>query len=384
MLANIMDGFTQNANLIEKCCIFIAFLASAEDDRICWKIADSSGVEKLVMAMERFPFHATIQTEASKAIAHLSAEQDVRFLFAALGGIGRLVIGVNFFCDNTVFLEHAYSAISNLCRDVGEDFLDIRILIRTTVETIAMHPDSINLTKSALSTLLNISMKGLEAKEIIANEGGIRTTIQTMERAITTPSLIERGFSIIWSLAVSNPNQGRISAERGIFVVVSALLATTAQCGSTVEEQEQLERVQLEGCGCLFTLALDPENRFAIRESGGPEAIALSAAVHKKSEKFQAEVCKLMACLSTSCGVPIEISQEEALTTITAMRNFPRTEDVQVHGCMAIVNFLHASNGAVIAVTTPAIVEAVNRAAECFPFQCASSFDEFNYIIHSL
>lgn len=385
LLGDIIDKFIESAGVVEKCCALFSLLASAEDPGINLSIAEANGVEKLVMVMERFASDGTIQSEVSKAISHLTTEQDVRHLFAALGGIGPLLKAVETFADNIVLLERAFSVIMKITSDVGEGFLNIPQMARVIIKTIALHPESVDLEKRALRALQNLSMKGLEVKEIIAIEGGISTIIQMMQHEITTPILVECGFTTLWSLAVLTGNQPRIAEARGIDVVVSAMLAMVANSGSTAEERQILERVQLEGCGCLYTLALNSQNRLAIRESGGPEALVLSAVLHKNSEKFQAQVCKLMACLGTPCGVPIEISQEEAETTLSAMQKFPKTEDVQVHGCMALVNFIRASNGAVIvAVNAQAIVEAMNGAAASFPSQCIPSLDEFNLLISDL
>uniref|UniRef100_A0A7S2V741 Uncharacterized protein n=1 Tax=Entomoneis paludosa TaxID=265537 RepID=A0A7S2V741_9STRA len=374
-LCDIMEDFKDYPRIQEKGCAIFAQLASAESLQISISIAEARGIELIVQAMDTHPTDLLIHSEASKAIAHLSTEKDVRTLVGALGGINSVLGGISRFSHSPIFLERAYSALLNLSSDVAEYLLDTQLMVRTIIQTLMLHPESGSLRENGLGILQNLCMKGLDAKEAVAAEGGIASTVNAMEQYLVTPNVVERGFSTLWSLAVLPANQKRIAQVGAIDIVVSAMYASTEH-----------KHVQIEGCGCLFALALDPANRAAIRCAGGVEALTLSATVHYNKEEFQVEVCKLMACLSTPSDgqhEQISISQDEVDVVLFAMENFAQTEEVQVHGCEALVNFLKASNSAAIVSEFHAAMDVAvdTAAASIFGAQCEILANEFKMLL---
>ena len=361
LVMDIMGAYRLDADVQEKSCLVLAQLASSENIQITLSIVETDGVQMLLEALGSFPSSRGIQSEAAKALAHLSTDDETRFLVSAMGGINLLVEAITSLSDDLVLLERTYSALLNLTSDVPEQFLDFTAIIRAIVTTMGMYPLSTSLRESGLGILQNVCMKGAEAKDTIAAEGGIPTVTNAMKNFITTPTVLERSFSTLWSLAVLPANQGRIAEANGIDMVIAGMYASI-----------EYERVQQQGCGCMFTLALDADNRMAFRDAGGAGAVALSSKAHFGSIGVQLEVCKCLAGLSTPGEGQYQIqnvSQDEVDAVIFAMNRFASVEGVQVHGSTALLNFLYAAN-------RDTMKEVVDRAGS--QFQCLELTQGFN------
>jgi len=375
IVMDVMSAYTNSAEIQEKSCAVLAKLASSENIQITLSIVETDGITHIVRALGAFPSNKGVTSQASRALAHLSTDDETRILVSALGGITSLVSAVDNFANDQVLLESAFSALLNLTSDVPEHFLDMTRIVRTIVKTMSIYDDSSSgLQENGLGILQNVCMKGVAAKETIAFEGGIETVVNTMGNYITIPTILERGFSTLWSLAVLPANQSRIAEAKGIEMVVSSIYAST-----------EYERVQQQGCGCIFTLALDPHNRLALRRAGCVDAIVLTAKAHFSSVHVHTEVNRCLACLSTPdvgrFQIP-SISEDELDTILFSMSRFEGAEDIQVHGCQALLNFLRAGNSSSIFMSKRgSMVQAMERASSRFGPQCSAVKQEFDVLV---
>ncbi|KAL7575979.1 hypothetical protein ACA910_000768 [Epithemia clementina (nom. ined.)] len=377
LVIDIMGAYRMDGTVQEKGCLVLAQLASSENIQITLSIVETDGVQMLLEALASFPLSKGVQSEASRALAHLSTDDETRMLVSAMGGINLLVASITSFSDDLVLLERSYSALLNLTSDVHEQFLDFPAIVRAIVTTMAMYPNSTSLRENGLGILQNVCMKGARAKETIAAEGGITTVTNAMENFITTPTVLERSFSTLWSLAVLPANQSRIAEANGINMVVAGMFASI-----------EYERVQQQGCGCMFTLALDPKNRRAFRDVGGVDAVTLSSKAHFGSIGVQLEVCRCLSGLSTPGEGPDQIqsiSQDEVNAVVFAMQRFTNVEGVQLYGSTALLNFLYAKNAAsLVSEYRDLMKEAVERASSCCYPQCSEVARSFHQRLNEL
>ena len=374
ILMDAMAAFRESEAVQGRCCVILAEMTSSENIHLILTICEMDGITFLLEALAAFPKSKEIQSEASKSIAHLSTNPEVRGLVCALGGMDSILKAITFFEDDVILLERAYSALLNLTSDVPEFLLDYSAVVQTIVDTMSSHAASGSLLKNGLGILQNVCMKGPEAKETIASKGGIETVLSAMENHMTIPAVLKRSFSTLWSLAVLPANQRRIAEAGGISVVVTVMLASIPH-----------ERVQQQGCGCIYTLALDPHNRMNLRQAGAQNTLVLSAQAHYSSLGVQTEVCKTLACLSTpgEGGSHIQsVSSEEVIVISQAMSRFRNDETIQVIGCQALVNFLQAGNAAdLLASHRPIFGRAVRDAIAAYPTQCANVSNDFQLLL---
>jgi hypothetical protein len=179
---------------------------------------------------------------------------------------------------------------------------------------------------------------------------------------MTEPSVLERAFTTLWSLAVLNSNQVRIAEANGINLVINGMLASIDH-----------EQVQKQGCGCLCTLSSDPSNKVQIRSSGGVDAIIFGMRAHYGSEPLQTEACRALSCLA----VDMVATQNEVNAILSAMRSFPASADLQEQACYALRNYLLSPDNALIRSAEPEVTVAMyNAMSACPHHSCCALADE--------
>jgi hypothetical protein len=259
-------------------------------------------------------------------------------------------------------LENAFTALLNLTSDVHEAELSGSGIIDGVVQTMQNFPNSRSLRENGLGILQNVSMKGAPSKEAIAAAGGIQTVISAIDEFMGTPTVLERAFSTLWSLAVLPDNQVRIAQANGLNMVISAMFSSM-----------DYERVQQQGCGCLCTLATHPENRPAIRDADGASVIVFGMRAHFSSPDYQTAACRALSSIS----VPdhgedaIAISQDEVNAVIYAMQRFQGVEELQFTACCALLNFVLNPDLTAISSCLPEMRNAAETAMDIFPERCA-------------
>ena len=82
-------------------------------------------------------------------------------------------------------------------------------------------------------------MRCFESKQTIAEVGGIIAVADCIREFMGSPTVLERAFTTLWSLAVLDQNQALIAEADGINLVVNGMMTAITY-----------EGVQKQGCGC--------------------------------------------------------------------------------------------------------------------------------------
>eukprot|EP00567_Pseudictyota_dubia_P001915 CAMPEP_0197466086 /NCGR_PEP_ID=MMETSP1175-20131217/64869_1 /TAXON_ID=1003142 /ORGANISM="Triceratium dubium, Strain CCMP147" /LENGTH=1237 /DNA_ID=CAMNT_0043002115 /DNA_START=211 /DNA_END=3924 /DNA_ORIENTATION=- len=100
----------------------------------------------------------------------------------------------------------------------------------------------------------------------------------------------------------------------------------------------QEERVQQQACAALYSLAVDAENRVAVREAGGIPAIVWAMDAHPQAEDLQKHACAALVHLGgENINELMAVREAGGIPAIVrAMKVHPKVEEVQKHACIAL------------------------------------------------
>jgi predicted regulator of Ras-like GTPase activity (Roadblock/LC7/MglB family) len=352
-----------NEQIQEKGAAILAILASTENLQVNLSIAETDGIDMIVSALAGFTENLAIQTDACRALSHLSIDHESRMLISSQGGLILLVNAMNKFKDDVDLLEAACSALLNLSSDAEEQVLAGSSVIETVISTMRHQLNSPRLQEKSLGVLQNIAMRSKDAKKAIADAGGVGAVTFAIKEFMGSPTVLERAFTTTWSLAVLEENQQLVANEGGIGLVINGMMANITY-----------EKVQKQACGCLCTLASNSRNKTLIRDLGGVDAIVYSMWAHYDSDALLVEAFKALSSLAVNVQTnEVMLASEGEISTImSAMRRFPNSERLQEHACVALRNFLlSADNAAIVRGQAPELEQLMNGAAERFPDRCA-------------
>jgi len=345
-------------------CAILALLASTENLQVNLSIAETDGIDMIVSALAGFPENVQIQTDACRALSHLSIDHESRMLICSQGGLILVVNAMNKYSEHMELLEAASSALLNLSSDAEEEVLAGSNALVTVIATMKRQVTSSRLQERCLGILQNVSMRSKDAKRAVSEEGGIEAIMFTMKEHMGSPAVMERAFTTLWSLGVLEENQIRIADLEGISHVVNGMMANIT-----------FEKVQKQACGCLCTLSADSRNKTLIRDFGGVDAIVYAMWAHYSSDSLLIEACRALSSLAVNIQTnEVMIATEGEISAImAAMKRFPNSEHLQEQACAALRNFmLSADNVALVQFQQAEMEELVNAAAARYPQKCGN------------
>jgi hypothetical protein len=361
VVIDLMYEIENHESVQEKGCTILQRLASSENLQVNLSIAQTDGIDLLIMTLATYSTNELIQAQVCKALSHLSIDPESRMVITTLGGLQLLVNALEVHTDNLALAESVSLALLNLSSDGDVEILIESGVVETVVEAMKKYPTNSSLQQNGMGVLQNVSMKGSHAKAVIAATEGIDAVIAALSGFLTEPSILERAFTTLWSLAVLDSNQVRIAEANGIILVINGMLASI--------DHEQGQR---QGCGCLCTLASDPSNKVQIRASGGVDAIIFGMRAHYNSEPLQVEACRALSSLA----VNMVATQNEINAILSAMRSFPVSADLQEHACYALRNFLLSPDKTLMLSHESEVTAAVCNAMTACPDSCCALADE--------
>lgn len=344
-------------------CAILALLASTENLQVNLSIAETDGIDMIVSALAGFTDNLVIQTDACRALSHLSIDHESRMLISSQGGLILLVNAMNKYRDEVDLLEAACSALLNLSSDAEEQVLAGSSVVETVVSTMRHQLNCPRLQEKCLGVLQNVSMRSKDSKRAIADAGGVGAVTFAMKEFMGSPSVLERSFTTMWSLAVLEDNQHIIANEGGISLVINGMMANIAY-----------EKVQKQACGCLCTLSSNSDNKTAIRDLGGVDAIVYAMWAHYNSDALLIEACRALSSLAVNVQTnEVMIASEGEFGAImAAMRRFPNSERLQEHACVALRNFLlSADNVDIVRAQSVELEQLIHDASSRFPERCS-------------
>lgn len=363
VVIDTMVAHESTEGIQERGCAILALLSSTENLQVNLCIAETDGIDMIVSALAIFSANPRIQIDACKALSHLSVDHESRMLIASQGGLILLVNAMQSNLDNVDLLEGACAALLNLSSDAEEQVLADSNIVDIVVNAMRYKPDAMRLQEKALGVLQNVSMRNAAAKMSIAEAGGINAVTIVIRDFMGTPSVLERAFTTMWSLAVLERNQVEIANAGGIPLVINGMMATIND--GTVQKQ---------GCGCLCTLSSNSRNKTLIREAGGVDAIVFAMWAHYNSEVLQIEACRALSSLAVNVQTNevMIASDGEINAIICAMRLFPNSQKLQEHACVALRNFMLSSDNAdLIRTNASELRHLMTHAARAFPEKCS-------------
>lgn len=373
VVIDAMVEHEQHECIQDKGCSILALLSSTENLQVNLCIADTDGIDMIVSALAVFSTNQRIQVDACRTLAHLSVDQESRMLIASQGGLILVVNAMSSNRGNVELLEAACTALLNLSSDAEEQVIADSNVVETVVSLMKYHPDAPMLQEKALGVLQNVSMRNSGAKASICQAGGVTAVAMAIREFMGSPSVLERAFTTMWSLAVLERNQVEIANSGGIGLVVNGMMANI-----------NCEKVQKQACGCLCTLSSNSRNKTLIREAGGVDAIVFAMWAHYDSEILQIEACRALSSLAVNVQTnEVMIATDgEINAIISAMRRFSESAKLQEHACVALRNFmLSQDNADLIRGNANELVGLLRQAASRFPDRCQ---ERANQVLASL
>jgi hypothetical protein len=362
VVIDTMAEFEQCLEVQQFGCAILAVLASTENLQVNLSIVQTDGIDMIVNALALFADDGVVQSQACKALSHLSIDEESRMLIASLGGLMLLGNTMRGNMQDLDLLEGALSAVLSLSADADVELLIESNIVAVVVAVMRQHPTYSQLQEFGMGVLQNISMRCFDSKQTIADAGGIIAVTECIREFMGSPAVLERAFTTLWSLAVLDQNQALIADADGINLVVNGMMTAISY-----------EGVQKQGCGCLCTLSSDSRNKGLIQNVGGVDSIVFAMWAHYASEDIQVEACRALSSLAVDAQTNevMIASDGEVNAIISAMRRFPVSDRLQEHACVALRNFLlSADNVDIIRSNENEVRLLVQQAASRFPDQC--------------
>lgn len=373
VVIDTMAEFEQCLEVQQFGCAILAVLASTENLQVNLSIVQTDGIDMIVNALALFSDDAVVQSQACKALSHLSIDEESRMLIASLGGLMLLGNTMRSNMDKLDLLEGALSAVLSLSADADVELLTESNIVAVVVAVMRHHRSVSQIQEFGMGVLQNISMRCFESKQTIAEVGGIIAVADCIREFMGSPTVLERAFTTLWSLAVLDQNQALIAEADGINLVVNGMMTAITY-----------EGVQKQGCGCLCTLSSDSRNKGLIQNVGGVDSIVFAMWAHYAAEEIQVEACRALSSLAVDAQTNevMIASDGEVNAIISAMRRFPVSERLQEHACVALRNFLlSADNVDIIKSNEHEVRTLVQQAASRFPEACQ---ERANQVLASL
>eukprot|EP00797_Seminavis_robusta_P026192 Sro470_g149470.2 (596) ;mRNA; f:18515-20302 len=362
VVIDTMAEFEQCLEVQQFGCAILAVLASTENLQVNLSIVQTDGIDMIVNALALFCDDGVVQSQACKALSHLSIDEESRMLIASLGGLMLLGNTMRANMDKLDLLEGALSAVLSLSADADVELLIESNIVAVVVSVMRHHRAVSQIQEFGMGVLQNISMRCFESKQTIAEVGGIVAVTDCIREFMGSPTVLERAFTTLWSLAVLDQNQSLIAEADGINLVVNGMMTAITY-----------EGVQKQGCGCLCTLSSDSRNKGLIQNVGGVDSIVYAMWAHFAAEEIQVEACRALSSLAVDAQTNevMIASDGEVNAIISAMRRFPVSERLQEHACVALRNFLlSADNVDIIKSNEQEVKTLVQQAGSRFPEAC--------------
>jgi len=362
VVIDTMAEFEQCLEIQQFGCAILAVLASTENLQVNLSIVQTDGIDMIINALALFSDDNVVQLQACKALSHLSIDEESRMLMASLGGLMLLGNAMRTNMDSLDLLEGALSAVLSLSADADVELLTESDIIAVVIAVMRHHCTNSQIQEFGMGVLQNISMRHFDSKETIAEFGGITAVTDCIREFMGSPTVLERAFTTLWSLAVLDKNQALIAECDGINLVVNGMMTAIGY-----------EGVQKQGCGCLCTLSSDSRNKGLIQNVGGVDSIVYAMWGHYGAEEIQVEACRALSSLAVDAQTNevMIASDGEVNAIISAMRRFPHSERLQEHACVAFRNFLlSADNVDILRSNEHEVRTLINRAASRFPEAC--------------
>jgi hypothetical protein len=344
-------------------CAILSLLASTENLQVILSILETEGgIDLIVSALACFPDNSQIQTDACRALSHLSVDQECRMSIRSQGGLSLLVNAMKAFPEDTDLLEAAGSSLFHLSSDAEDQRLWGSHVVKTIVLTLQSQVQSVRVQEKCLGVLQNISMRSRDAKQMVSQSGGLEAVLFTMRKFMGSPIVMERALAILLSLGALEENQDMIAELDGFILIINVMLAHITY-----------EKIQLLGCECLLTMPTTCRSKKIVRDAGGIEAIVYAMWAHYSSEGVLTEACRSLSSLAVNAQTnEVLIASEGEITAILgAMRRFPNTERLQEHGCVVLRNFLLSDDNLPLILTQQEqVAKLMNDALATFPRRC--------------
>jgi len=358
-VVDAMGEYDGKASIQARGSAVLAHLSSSESLQVILSIVQTDGIDMLVRALVTFPDHFLIQKNACKALSHLSIDEESRMCIIAEGGPKLLLKAMKSNSECVPLLEYCCAAILNLMSDAGaEVFHGDEQVAEILVSAMIAHSSAIFLQEKALDVLFRITTKSYQLKDAIGRAGGVDAVLRVVEEFVAIPTVLERAFSTLWSLAALEHNRERIANVRGINAVINGMLASI-----------EYGKVQKEGCGCIRTLAAAENEKSLIRQCGGVDAVVFAMWAHFESVDILVESCAALANLAS----PDEAIQENEVTAVvTSLERFRHSADLQANGCRVLLSYLPSPrNCSVMSSHAAQIKDVATSAASIFPDRCS-------------
>jgi hypothetical protein len=216
--------------------------------------------------------------------------------------------------------------------------LEASSLFTTVRNSLSRHQGDVSIHQNGFALLEMLSLRCNAVKNKIVSSGCIDCVIETVVTKKYPSKVVGNAFEIVINLIDSEECREMISKPEILESIIFSMMFHV-----------ECYKVQLNGCRIIAEMC-QKINSGCIVKAGGVKASLCAMMVHSMSEDIQSVACSLLSRLSSepSClgggsqGTDLGPKIVEAI--ISAMDNFPGSQQVQTNGILALENMLDRSH----------------------------------------
>ncbi|KAL7433884.1 hypothetical protein ACHAXM_003784 [Skeletonema potamos] len=365
-VADAMMTNAEDMTIQTRGCIIIRSL-SETDNATKINVVEADGVDVLLNIMTTPDTDLNAIKEAMRAIWSLSLGQESRLVVEQEGGIAAISNVLSAFMDNAPIQEIGLATLCFLASDADGRLLEASSLFTTVRNSLSRHQGDVSIHQNGFALLEMLSLRCNAVKNKIVSSGCIDCVIETVVTKKYPSKVVGNAFEIVINLIDSEECREMISKPEILESIIFSMMFHV-----------ECYKVQLNGCHIIVEMC-QKINSGCIVKAGGVKASLCAMMVHSMSEDIQSVACSLLSRLSSepSClgggsqGTDLGPKIVEAI--ISAMDNFPGSQQVQTNGILALENMVierremqdHARS------QSSRIWNALRSATGLFPKECS-------------
>lgn len=373
MITEIMRQSEGEGRTLSHAALLLSNLAFGNKD-IKTAVGQSGGIAAIAKAMNDHSKLATVQARGSLALRNLCfASEENQTAAGRYGAIEALISALQLHKEDREIVHQSCVALANLSNNNTENRNRIVAVggASILIELMQRYKESTTVHDDCLAMVRNIAVENGQGQEQIGENGGVALIIQALDRFKRDDKLCEKGCAALRYLCFLPRNSERVSAERGMDIIVKILKihkgnaavvehALLAIGNATFEndankeavgksdgmlaivqaiEQNRLNAVvQEHGCRVMRNLVAGmKDNAARAVDAGAITAGVLAMIGYADSASIQEQACAMMLNLTEYSGVREKLGQADVMRLAEkAISNHAKHRGVQLQAGILI------------------------------------------------
>ena len=180
--------------------------------------------------------------------------------------------------------------------------------------------------------------------------------VAAMRAHASNADVQHRGCGALWNMTVNADNKVKAGSAGAIEAVVASMCAHTSNAV-----------VQHQGCGALWNMTVNADNQAKAGNAGAIEAVVAGMRAHTGNADVQHRGCGALLTMPVNADNRVKAGSAGAIEAVVAgMRAHTSNKDVQQNGCWALDNMTW-ENANLDRARRAGAVEAANAAMKAHP-----------------